>query len=425
MRTISKKIKLTTLLLGATVLITQQVQASEGYFQYAWGARHSALAGAGMADVRDATGQIINPAGIVGLEGSSFNLGLTIFSPKRKYTGGGAPSFTQNGEVKSGKNYFYIPTIAYTSPIDETSSWGLAMYGNGGMNTTYPAAARPLPDCPPTGGAGIFCGGPSGVDLMQGFVAATYAKSFGKISLGISPLFAFQMFEAKGLAAFGGFSSDPANLTDNGHNTTFGFGIKLSVQADVSDKMRIAVSYQPKVSMGKFDKYAGLFEGAGSFDIPANFSIGVAFDITDAVAFMADYKHISYSKVGAVGNPTTVQLPFGADGGPGFGWDNVNAYKAGVEWAQSDNLTLRVGVSTNSNPIGPEDVTLNILAPGVVKTRYTAGFEYRTSDTSSFEFAAGYVPNVKVTGPEQFNPAHTVDIEMHQTVITFAWKKSF
>lgn len=421
----TNRIKTLGLALCTSMLIAPHVAASEGYFQYAWGARHSALAGAGMADIRDATGQIINAAGLVNLSGSSMSLGLTVFSPRRKYTGGGAPSFTQWGEVKSSSNYFLIPNFAYSKKIDNTSAWGVSFYGNGGMNTNYVADARPSPDCPPVGGAGIFCGGDVGVDLMQGFLAPSYAKSFGKISVGITPLLAFQMFEAKGLAAFGGFSSDPASLTDNGHQMVFGVGAKVSAQVDLSDDMRIAASYQMKTKMGKLTDYAGLFANGGQMDIPASFNVGIAMDLSDDVTFMADYKHIWYANVAAVGNATTVQLPFGAEGGPGFGWDNVSAYKAGIEWRQSDKLTLRAGISSNTNPIGPEDVTLNILAPGVVKTRFTGGFGYKTSDSSAVEFAVGYVANVKVSGPEQFNPAHTVDIEMHQIVLTLGWTKNF
>ncbi len=56
--------RLAAALLGL-VLLGHQAQALEGYFQHGYGARHTALAGAGVADGRDATIAIINPAGLV------------------------------------------------------------------------------------------------------------------------------------------------------------------------------------------------------------------------------------------------------------------------------------------------------------------------------------------------------------------------
>lgn len=428
--TILKKTKAAGLLLGAlgaSILTTSQAIASEGYFQYAWGARHSALGGAGVADGKDATGQIINPANLMSLEGTQMSVGLTLFSPRRKYTGTGQPGFSPQGEVVSDSNYFIIPTVAYSQRIDENSAWGITVYGNGGMNTNYPDAARPSPDCPPSGGAGIFCAGRLGVDLAQGFIAPSYARSFGMISIGVTPLLAFQRFKANGLLSFSSFSSDPTSLSDNGYDWAFGIGVKVGATINLNEKFRIAATFQPKINMGKFDKYAGLFADQGDFDIPMSWVVGIAFDMSPDITFMADVKKIYYSKIGSIGNAANIPLPFGATGGPGFGWGDVLAYKAGIEWKQSNQLTIRAGISTNDNPIESEEVMLNILAPGVVKTRFTGGFAYNMPDNSAFEFTAAYVPTVSVTGPEAFpgNPGHTIKIEMYQIVFSLGWSKKF
>lgn len=422
----NKNLKIMSLLVGTSLLAAPQAIATDGYFQYGLGARHAALGGAGVAYTTDASGMILNPAGIALYSGSELDVALTIFSPRRKYTGSGQPGLTPLGEVVSGKNYFPIPNIAYTRSIDETSSWGLAMYGNGGMNTSWPAVERPMMEC--GGGAGIYCAGEAGVDLMQAFISATYAKKVGMVSFGVSPLLVIQRFEAKGLGAFAampGASVDPANMTDNGHELSTGVGIKLGIQAELSDALSIGATYQPKISMSNFDSYAGLFANQGNMDIPQTFTVGAAFELSNDFTIMADYNRIYYSKVGSVGNATTVMLPFGATDGPGFGWDDISTFKIGAEWKQSENLTLRAGFSRNENPVGPEDVTLNILAPGVVRSHFTGGFQYDLASGSSFEMAAAYVPTVSVTGAGMMNPNHTVKIEMKQYVVSFGWKKKF
>jgi long-chain fatty acid transport protein len=423
---IRNTVKLTGLLVGASIFALPQIAAAtEGYFQHGWGARHSALGGAGVADSRDATGQAINPAGLATLDSSQLNVAATLFSPKRKYTGSGAPSFSSNGVVDSDSTLFLVPNIAYNQRIDDVSGWGITVYGNGGMNTNYPAAARPSPDCPPVGGAGILCGGPLGVDLIQAFISVGYARQVGMISFGVAPILAAQRFSAKGLGAFAGFSSDPANLTNNGNDVSFGFGVKFGFQADLTDSFRLAAAFQTEINMGRFDKYAGLFADQGDFDIPKNFVIGFAFDFTEDITVMGDFKRIYYSDVGSVGNAGTIPLPFGATGGPGFGWDDISIFKVGAEWRQSDDFTWRLGFAHNDNPIGTNDVTLNILAPGVVQNHFSGGFSYTISDRSAIEVAATYVPTTSVTGPEQFNPAHLVTIEMKQFMFSLSWTYRF
>ncbi len=87
--------------------------------------------------------------------------------------------------------------MAYSSQINENSAWGIAVYGNGGMNTDYPTNTFNVNPLLPSYGAQ-----PTGVDLMQLFIAPTYAHKFAeKHSIGITPIIGVQFFEAKGLQA--------------------------------------------------------------------------------------------------------------------------------------------------------------------------------------------------------------------------------
>ena len=61
-----KKITVGLLLSSAATLTAMDAFATEGYFTHGAGARNKALAGAGVADGRDATALITNPAGMVG-----------------------------------------------------------------------------------------------------------------------------------------------------------------------------------------------------------------------------------------------------------------------------------------------------------------------------------------------------------------------
>lgn len=438
-----KKITVGLLLSSAATLTAMDAFATEGYFTHGAGARNKALAGAGVADSSDATAMITNPAGMVGI-GTELTVAVSLFSPKRKFTGtfdgAGAPPgvgpFTPVGEVKSSENLFAIPNIAFVKAIDDTSSWGISIAANGGMNTNYRDVTNGTCQflfgmAPPQVPAdnGVFCGGTTGVNLSQALISVGYAKQMGNFKIGIAPVFGFQMFEATGLAVFGGATLDPTALTNNGADTSTGFGGRIGVEYALSDQIRIGGTYQTKINMSKFDKYAGLFADGGDFDIPSNFQIGISADVSPDLTISVDYKHIKYSDAGSVSNPSSVLLPFGSVGGPGFGWDNIGIFKVGAEWNTSDQWTLRAGYAHNQQPVSGADITLNILAPGIVQDHFTAGGEYKLNDTHSFEFAVMYAPTEAITGNEVTplgpNPFHSLTAEMKQYEATFGWKMKF
>ena len=96
---------------GAAALLgfaSSGVQATEGYFQNGYGARHKALAGAGVADSRDATAAALNPAGLVHVTNQT-NAAVSLFSPRREMVGTRTdpafPGFTPTGTVESGKDF--------------------------------------------------------------------------------------------------------------------------------------------------------------------------------------------------------------------------------------------------------------------------------------------------------------------------------
>jgi long-chain fatty acid transport protein len=437
----SKSNRLIAASIGAALVgsvLAGPAQATEGYFSHGFGARNSALAGAGIADSRDAMAIAVNPAGLVDVD-RQFTSATTLFSPNREYTATGT-GFTAPGSVDSSNTLFAIPNMGYNHPLDENSSIAIALYGNGGMNTAY-STGNTGPGCP--GANGVFCAGPTGVDLIQAFISVAYARRFGNFSIGVAPILAIQLFEARGLGAFAGLSVDPVNLTDNGHDTSVGGGVRVGVQMDVTENFRIGAAYQSMIYMSEFDDYAGLFAEGGDFDIPANVTVGIAVDVSPNVTIMADYKHIFYSDVKAIANsgviagcgfagggPSGSPLCLGGANGIGFGWNDVDIFKLGIEWMKNDTWTFRAGYAHNDNPIERTDVTFNILAPGVVENHITGGFTYTINDRNSFDFAAMFAPNTSVSGPELVSPfgptpGSNIEISMYQYSVTLGWTRKF
>lgn len=412
--------------LCAMAMGASQAQATEGYFSNGNGARHKAVAGAGVADSRDATATTLNPAGLANLEESELSIGLSLFNPNRGVTVNGGPGFLPDGTTDSNVKIFPIPNVALAYKVGERGTLGFSISGNGGLNTNYSAVSNPACASPPFPASdGVYCGGKSGVNLIQMFFSAAYAHDFGPVKVGVSPIFALQRFRGRGVLAFGGVSSNPGALSDNGQSYSTGFGARVGIQVEPTPGLRIGGAYQTEFKMSEFDEYAGLFADQGDFDIPSSYQVGIAADLTPQLTVMADYRRINYSDVPSVNNPSSVMLPFGATDGPGFGWDDVDAYKFGAEYRPSEGTAFRLGYSHNSQPISGGDVTLNVLAPGVVQDHFTAGASFAMGKRNTLEVAVMHAPNESVSGievtPMGPNPGRTIEIEMNQWEFTVGW----
>jgi len=253
-------------------------------------------------------------------------------------------------------------------------------------------------------------------------------------SVGFSPLFGYQRFKAEGLQGFAGFSSDPNNLTNNGYDTASGWGGRIGYFGNLTNEFSVGAAYSTKIAMSKFDKYRGLFADQGGFDMPANWNVGVAWRPASAWLIALDYKQILYSGVNSVGNSSTsitaIPNSLGPSNGRGFGWKDVSAWKLGVQYAMDERLTLRAGYGHSDNPIRSQDVTFNILAPGVVQNHYTLGATYALDKESEVTAAFMYAQKNDVSGQSlyaQFGlPATTTEkIAMYEYSLGVAYARKF
>jgi len=368
--------------------------ATTGYFAHGYGIKAKAMGGVGIALPQDALAAASNPAGIAWI-GDRIDLGADWFTPDRgaTITGAGAPG--ANGTYDGNDTAsFLIPEFGYNRVISPSLTFGVAVYGNGGMNTDYK-----------TNPFGAFGGtGSAGVDLMQLFVAPTLAWKSGNHSFGASLNLAYQRFKAEGLQGFDNpvFSSSPGNVTNRGYDTSTGFGVRVGWTGQVSSAVTLGATYQTKTKMGEFDKYKGLFAEQGGFDIPENFGAGIAVKATPKLTVAADVLRINYGDVASVGN--TVDCLFigacqlGAANGPGFGWQNTTVYKIGFAYELKPGTTLRAGYVTLDQPIPASQTFFNILAPGVVEDHLTLGLTMEMSRTSELTFMYMHAFETKVNG---------------------------
>ncbi|OZB45659.1 MAG: long-chain fatty acid transporter [Thiomonas sp. 15-66-11] len=419
--------KLAAALFVAGVIAPGAANATDGYFQPGYSVKSVGMGGVGIALPQDALAAAANPAGMA-LIGNRVDGGISLFRPVREASVSGlGPTTTYSGNDSSS---FLIPEVGFNYMLNPTMSVGLSMYGNGGMNTGYSTI----------GNSGLPYMNGAGVDLQQLFISPSFSiKLNPSNSIGVAINLVHQSFRANGLGAFaqtsGPFanaSTSPSNVTDNGHDSSNGVGVRIGWIGELAPGFSLGATYQPKTHMSSFSKYSGLFAGGGSFDIPANYGIGFAWQPNQQWTVAGDVERILYSGVPAIGNTIdcfyTQSCQLGGSNGPGFGWQDITVVKLGVAYAINPSLTVRAGWNHSDNPIPSSQVMLNTLAPGIVKDHLTLGATYTLSPAMELSFDYVHAFKNSVTGalPAQFGyPAGASEtISMYQDTVgvSVGWK---
>jgi long-chain fatty acid transport protein len=369
--------------------------ATNGYFSHGIGTKAKGMAGAAAALPQDALVSATNPAGLALLD-PRYDVGLAVFNPNREYSYNGPSPLIATAAQSSDSKQFYVPDFGAKWGSASGQAIGLAIYGNGGMNTDY---AKPVY------GGGV---GSTGVNLSQLFLNLGYGVRTGPVLLGVSAILAYQQFSAKGLQPFDNpfFSSKPGSVTNNGTDSSHGIGLRVGLLSELGGGFSLGAAYQPKMNMTPFNKYAGLFAGQGDFDIPSTYVVGAAWRSGGAVVVALDYERINYADVAAIHNPGPTAMPpyastdlLGADNGFGFGWKSIGVYKLGAAFAASQDWTLRAGYNRNDQPIPTTETLFNILAPGVIEQHVTLGFTVALGTQSELSLAYMHGLSASVTGP--------------------------
>jgi long-chain fatty acid transport protein len=404
--------------------------ATDGYFSHGFGVKSEGIGGVGIALPQDGLAAATNPAGTAFVQ-DRLDLGINYFVPKRnaEITGNNlGPGGTDNGNYNGdGNASSLIPEFGYIYNINPSVTTGLAVYGNGGMNTSY--SNNPFAKFGNTGAGGI--------NLAQLFVTPSVAYKLNENNaLGLGVNFAYQQFSAQGLGAFAQTGANqssisPSNVTDNGTDTSTGWGGRLGWTGKITPDLTLGATWASKISASKFSKYSGLFVNGGSFDIPENYGVGLAYKIIPTWTVALDVSRILYSGVNAVANPLsnlTVQgNPLGSANGAGFGWRDITVTKIGVSYDYAADVTLRAGYNHSDQAIPNDQTFFNILAPATVQDHLTLGGTWKATSGNELSVAYTYGFKQTVNGsnsiPSSFGGGNAnISLEENILSVAYAWK---
>ena len=409
-----------------------QAYATNGMVSHGYGALQKAMGGAAVAGSDNAMNMATNPASL-SFGDDNWTAGVEAFVPDRGAT---------VGTKRDGNDtqVFGVPEFAYQKKLNDKFAAGIAVYGNGGMNSDYKSA--------------IFSSNStninSGIDLSQLFIAPSVAIKVSKdSSIGVSLNMVYQRFKATGIGDFGGVTTAPLSLTDQGYDSSTGVGATIGWQGKLSSTVNAGFSYRTKTSMSEFDKYKGLFAEQGDLSIPSMITAGFSIQATPKTTFAIDVTRINYTDVKSISNSNNTSTLFsapnvpdaalvtanglGTDNGAGFGWGDQNILKIGIKHQMNEKLALLGGFNHGKAPIDSDQTAFNVLAPATVETHLTLGFDWKLAKNSSVtaQYMHAFDNEIKGevgasgSGIQTSSGAFTADIEMSQDSLGVSYTRKF
>ena len=447
-----KKNALRATVVASVLAASGQVWATNGMLLEGYGPIGLSMGGAAQAFDNGTAGMMNNPATLqLGENGTRADLALGLLGPNVTAMG-----------VKSGGTSYVMPAFGWVRKNDQYS-YGLGVFGQGGMGTEYPASSpfgAGTGDARSELGVGrvIFPVSMKVNDRIN--VGATLDYTWASLDMKMlaSPAQFDQMFQAGNsgmtLADLDAYvasqnpSSPPPPYAGNFARLEFsnsnkftgqakgsGWTGKLGLTFKATETLTLGASYQLKTRLSDLKTQAGgatftlyppvivnnmTMPNASNgmamsgkiivkdFQMPSVLAVGASLQASPQLQLAADVKKIGWSSV-----MKSFNMSFDMGGGQvmNFGmpqnWKDQTVLSLGGAYRLTDELTLRAGYSHSSNPI--PDAYAHPLFPAIVKNHYTAGLGYQINKSTGLNAAVSHAPNVSVnSGMLQGMPSQAI-----------------
>ncbi|MFP5504764.1 MAG: OmpP1/FadL family transporter [Gammaproteobacteria bacterium] len=469
--------RLTALCAAILPLLTPTAHATNGMNMEGYGPIAAAMGGASMAYDNGTAAMMNNPA-TIGLmdEGKRLDVFFGFLGPDVKAEAGGM-------SAKSDGTAYYMPAVGFVRKRDGLT-YGIGMYGQGGMGTEYDGTTFLGNPAAP----GVISNLENRTELSVGRVIAPLSYNVNdKLTVGGSIDFVWAGLDlrmamsgaqfadlatpgqqnagtASGslVAAVGGFGL-PVNYAyfdfSNGSRFSgkargYGGAAKLGAAYKVSSRLTLGASYHSETKLGDMTtdnaKISMNLDNGGTpttvelsgkikvndFQWPSTWAVGAAFQATDKLLLVGDVKRINWADT-----MQNFSMSFTADQSAGN--DLSGAFGPGADlrggtldatlfqrWedqtvyqiggAYQVNKQLTLRAGFNYAENPVPDQYLNALFPAIVERHITAGFGYGFNDAQTIDFSLQHAPEVSAT-----NPGNGVTSKHSQTSFQFIYSHRF
>ena len=366
------------------LLFTASTSFAAGFRIPEAGAKAMGMGFAFTAQADDPSAIYFNPAGLTQLKGNNIMVGATYlgldggeFTGTTPLTGGATASETQKSLD------FIIPNAYFT----RTTSDGYIAYGVGiftpfGLGQEYENK-----------NTSIFRNQITKIELQTVVVNPTIAfkiNEYLSVGAGIDWMWGQAKLEKTPVASVGNLynSTLESDWGLDGDAWGYNFGLLLKP----TENFRIGVNYRspftlkikdadvtisntnPAYASGALGATPSSTKGGATVAMPATFALGAAYTI-GKLTVEADADWTFWSSFSSL--PITVQNPvptlFSTDNPKQ--WEDVIAFRLGVEYRVTDPLSLRAGFVYDPTPVPGS--TMGPLLPDSTKLDYTVGAGYK------------------------------------------------
>lgn len=455
--------KIVASLLAAGVMVSPLAHATNGMNMEGYGPVAASMGGASMA-YDNGTAAVMNNPATLGLmsEGSRVDAALGILAPSitSKFTG--MPS------ADSSATAFYMPAVGYVRKSGQLA-YGAGVFAQGGMGTEYAAnsfmAAGSGQNVRSEVGVGRFIiplvyqvnenftvggsldyvwagmdlqmamSGPQFGDMVAGLGGTqTYGAVSGTMANTLVGAFTAPQAACGGVPCLASMNwarvdfSNSNQFTGQARGT--GTAFKLGGTYRANSQLTLGAAYHSKTALGDLNTSSASMSmnvvgpatmgvattipvngsvSVKNFQWPETYGLGMAYQASDQLLLVADYKRIGWKGVlekfsmtftadATQSNPTAAGFGLGGsfvDMTLIQNWDDQNVFELGGAYKTSDALTLRAGLNLANNPVPGK--YMNPLFPAIAKNHLTLGAGYAVSKSSNVDFSYVYVPKSSAT----------------------------
>ena len=365
--------------------------ATLGVFEHGNGIQSLGMGGITYSAAGETTALGGNPAHAMSL-GNRYDVGVDFFTATAKSYIHGNALGPDEMYKSDGRAYYMIPQGGFSMRLNPDWAFGMTML-SAGLGPDY------------DGSPYSRFGSPDRVSLYlasTSIVSALAYRLTDDVSLGASLNTGYQVLEVKGLQflANDAASVSPDHVTNQGKDGVFTFGASLGFTWRIKPWLTAGAAYRSKNYNAEHDEYRGLVARGGKLELPSIYGGGFAIEPTKGLIVAVEVQRYTYRSEAAFRNGLEKFAQgqrLGGPDGPGFGFNDQNAYKLGVSWQTTPNLTLRAGFTYGTGVVTEDNTLFGALGCLTPREQYSFGATYlwREWEISGYGFGS---PTRRVNG---------------------------
>ena len=380
------------LLLPGLMLMCTTASATLGVFEHGNGINSMGMGGVTYSYATETTTLGANPAHALSL-GDRWDFGTDVFwaNAEGRYKGN---ALGPDGEVfnSDGRSWYSIPQGGLSMRLNNDWAWGITIL-NAGLGPDY------------HGNPYRRFGGASNRATLylasSSIVNALAYRLTDNFHVGASLNVGYQQLSVQGLQFLDNAQSSvsPGHVTNQGLDGVFTFSAGLGVKWQITPWLTAGAAYKSKNYNAQHDEYRGLVARGGKLELPAIYGGGFTIKPFQKLVVVLEAQRLTYNSEAAFKNGLD-KFPgnlLGSNDGPGFGFNDLNAYKLGIEFAATPKLTLRTGFLWGTGLLTKDDTFFGFMGPLTHRETYTAGATYLWRDKWEFS-GMGYATPIRSVG---------------------------